>query len=605
MKESYSEDIASHAGPESCERIREGALEALTGETAGRAIEPRKQDKLWEADALMVGGRQHGADRKRRDPSCSHAVGEPWHAGTLPARKPGDPVPDPLEGRLGPRREPLRGKTAMDGHGKSDRSIVPEKSANKPGERKPAAEPMEGRERAEGNPREQTRRRTQSRERLQHALERIRKAVKEDRKMRLTNLWHHVCEIDRLREAYYGINRKGAPGVDEQTWRDYGEELENNLKVLSERLRNGSYRARPVRRQYIPKSDGRERPIGVPTLEDKIVQRATVEVLNVVYESEFKGFSYGFRPGRSAHNALDALYMGLMRRRVNWVLDADIRGYFDHIDHEWLIRFIEHRIADKRVIKHIRKWLCAGVLENGEWYRAEEGTPQGGSISPLLANIYLHYVFDLWINQWRKKQAAGEVIVVRYADDFIIGFQSKTEAERCLAELRERFAKFQLELHPEKTRLLEFGRYAAGNRKKKGEGKPETFDFLGFTHICDRTRKQGKFIVLRQTMRSRMQSKLRDLREESRSRLNRPVGETGQWLRSVLNGYYRYHAVPRNLPAMMSFYRRVGQMWHRALERRSHKGRVDWRRMCRLINRWLPAPRVMHPYPEHRRTVIT
>jgi group II intron reverse transcriptase/maturase len=423
--------------------------------------------------------------------------------------------------------------------------------------------------------------------------------------MRLTSLWHHVCEIDRLREAYYGINRNGAAGIDEQTWRGYGEELEVNLQKLSERLCHGTYRASPVRRQYIPKSDGRQRPIGVPTLEDKIVQRATVEVLNVVYEMDFKGFSYGFRPGRNAHHALDALYMALMKRRVNWVLDADIRGYFDHIDHEWLLRFIEHRIADKRVLRHIRKWLRAGVLEEGQWRRAEEGTPQGGSVSPLLANIYLHYVFDLWIGQWRKKEAAGEVIVVRYADDFIIGFQSKMEAERCLAALRERFAKFQLELHPEKTRLLEFGRYATESRKKRRKGKPETFDFLGFTHICDRTRRHGKFIVLRQSMRTRMQTKLRDLREELRRRLHQPVRATGQWLRSVLHGYYRYHAVPRNLPAMMSFYRRVGQMWHRALERRSHKGRIDWQRMYRLINRWLPAPRVMHPYPEHRLAVTT
>jgi group II intron reverse transcriptase/maturase len=493
----------------------------------------------------------------------------------------------------------------MDGDGKSDRSVVPQKSANKAGAGKPAAEPMEGRERAEGNPREQNRRRTQCRERLQHALERIRKAVKQDRKSRLTSLWHHVCEIERLREAYYGINRKGAAGVDEQTWRDYGEELELNLKKLSERLCNGTYRASPVRRQYIPKSDGRQRPIGVPTLEDKIVQRATVEVLNVVYERDFKGFSYGFRPGRSAHNALDALYMALMKRRVNWVLDADIRGYFDHIDHEWLLRFIEHRIADKRVIRHIRKWLRAGVLEDGKWTQAEEGTPQGGSISPLLANIYLHYVFDLWIEQWRKKEASGEVIVVRYADDFIIGFQNKLEAERCLTALRERMAKFQLELHPGKTRLLEFGRYATKSRKQRGKGKPETFDFLGFTHICDRTRRNGKFIILRQSMRSRMQTKLRELREELRCRLNHPVRETGQWLRSVLNGYYRYHAVPRNLPALLSFYRRVGQLWHRTLERRSHKGRVDWRRLYRLLNRWLPIPRIMHPYPEHRLAVTT
>jgi len=605
MKESYSEDLASHAGPESCERIREDAPEALTGGTAGRAIEPRNLLKLRGADALMAVGRQQGMNRDRQESSSPRAVEEPGHAATLPARKPGDPLTGPRREAAGPRREPQGGKTAANGQGKSDRSIRPKNLANKADERKPVAESREGRERAEGNPQEQTRVRTQSREALQHALARIRKAVKADRKGRLTSLWHHVCEVDRLREAYYGTNRNGAAGVDEQTWQEYGKELEGNLRSLSERLRKGSYRASPVRRQYIPKSDGRQRPIGVPTLEDKIVQRATVEVLNAVYEMDFKGFSYGFRPKRGAHNALDALYVALMRRQVNWVLDADIRGFFDHIDHEWLARFVEHRIADKRVVRHIGKWLRAGVLEEGKLTRQEEGTPQGGSISPLLANIYLHYVFDLWIDQWRSKKANGEVIVVRYADDFIIGFQSKMEAERCLAELRERLARFRLELHPEKTRLIEFGRYAVENRKKKGLGKPETFNFLGFTHICDRTHKNGRFIILRQTMRTRMKGKLLEIREELRRRLNRPVKETGQWLRSVLNGYYRYHAVPRNLPAMISFYRRVGQTWHRMLERRSHKGRIDWRRMYRLMNRHLPSPRVMHPYPEHRLAVTT
>lgn len=494
----------------------------------------------------------------------------------------------------------------MNGYGKSDEPIVPGKATNKADAQTAcAAEAPEGRGSVKGKPCEQTGPRAQNRNRLQHALKRIREAIVRDRGMRLTSLWHHVYDAGRLREAYHGINPDGAPGVDGQTWEEYGRNLEENLKRLSESLRTGKYRARPVRRQYIPKADGRQRPIGVPVLEDKIVQRAATEVLNEVYEREFKGFSYGFRPRRSQHGALDALYMGLMRKRVSWIVDADIRGFFDTIDHQWMLKFIAHRIGDKRVLRHIARWLKAGVMEEEKLTRSEEGTPQGGSISPLLSNIYLHYVLDLWVEQWRKRSARGEVIIVRYADDFVMGFQHREDAERFLTELKERLTRFSLSLHPEKTRLIEFGRNAAEQRKARGEGKPETFNFLGFTHICDKTRKRGKFIVLRQTMRKRMQAKLLEIKEELRGRMHESVPATGRWLKAVVGGYYRYHAVPRNLPAMMSFYRQIGRLWAATLRRRSHKAKLDWRRMYTIINRWIPSPHITHPYPEHRFGVTT
>jgi group II intron reverse transcriptase/maturase len=422
--------------------------------------------------------------------------------------------------------------------------------------------------------------------------------------MRFTALLHHVYNPDTLREAYFRLKRDAAPGVDGQTWRAYGEALEDNLRDLSERLQRGAYRAKPVRRVYIPKADGRQRPLGVPVLEDKIVQRATVEVLNAIYETDFLGFSYGFRPGRSQHNALDALYTGLLTKKVNWVLDADIRGFFDAIDHGWLVKFVEHRIADRRVVRLIQKWLNAGVLEDGTRTRSEEGTPQGGSVSPLLANIYLHYVFDLWVQWWRRTQARGDVIVVRYADDFVVGFQNKSEAERFLADLRERFRKFRLELHPDKTRLLEFGPFAAERRKRDGRGKPETFNFLGFTHICGKKRN-GRSTVLRQTIRTRLQAKLKAVKAELRRRWHDPIPVVGQWLRSVVSGHLRYYGVPMNGRALCVFRFEVGRLWYRALARRSHKGRVTWDRMRRLITQWLPPPRICHPYPLRRMGVIT
>ena len=488
------------------------------------------------------------------------------------------------------------------GRGKSDGSVVPEKPPNKA--EKSAAEAVEGREPAKGSLHEQNALRTQRRDSAHSALERVRQAAKGDRKQQFTALLHHVYDIERLRRAYFALERNAAAGVDGETWRHYGEKLEENLRDLSERLKRGAYRAKPVRRAYISKADGRQRPLGVPVLEDKVVQRAVVEVLNAVYEQDFVGFSYGFRPVRSPHQALDALTVGIMTKKVNWVLDADIRSFFDTLKHEWLVRFVEHRIADQRVVRLIQKWLAAGVLEDGKRTRSEVGTVQGGSVSPLLANIYLHYVFDLWAQRWRQRQAQGDVVVVRFADDFVVGFQHRHEAEQFLAELRERFAKFGLELHPDKTRLIEFGRYAAQNRRGRGDGKPETFDFLGFTHSCAKTRK-GTFTVLRQTMRKRWQAKLRALKDELKRRMHDPIQQVGAYLRSVVTGHFRYFGVPMNGLALSAFRRAVGRVWWRVLRRRSQGNHLPWRRMRRHVGRWLPTPRICHPYPLVRFGVIT
>jgi len=490
----------------------------------------------------------------------------------------------------------------MNGQGQSDRPVVPAKFPNNAGQ--PAAEGMEGRGLAKGNPSQQNVPRAQNRDGARSALERVREVAERDKTVRFTTLLHHVYNIEHLRAAYYALKRGAAPGIDGETWEHYGQALEANLADLSGRLKRGAYRARPVKRAYIPKADGRQRPLGIPTLEDKLVQRTTVEVVNAIYETDFLGFSYGFRPGRSPHHALDALYTGLLTRKVNWVLDADIRGFFDAIDHGWLVKFVEHRIADRRVVRLIQKWLNAGVLEDGTRTWSEEGTPQGGSASPLLANVYLHYAFDLWAQRWRKKQAHGDIIVVRYADDFIVGFQHRADAERFLTDLRERLAKFRLELHPEKTRLLEFGPFAADNRRRAGQGKPETFNFLGFTHICGKKRN-GRFTVVRQTIRKRVQAKLSEVKAELRRRLHDPIPVVGAWLRQVVSGHTRYYGVPMNSPAIVMFRFQVGWLWHRALARRSHTGHVSWERMRRLIERWLPPARICHPYPLRRLGVVT
>lgn len=489
-------------------------------------------------------------------------------------------------------------KTVTHGRGKSDGLIVPAKAPNKESAAL-SAEVLEGSGPAKGNSAEQNKVRTQRRAALQSELSRIREAAKRDRKQQFTALWHHVYSVDRLREAYFGLKRNAAAGVDGETWDNYRRDLENNIAALSACLKNGAYRAKPVRRIYIPKPDGRQRPIGVTTLEDKIVQRATAEVLESIYETDFLGFSYGFRRGRGQHNALDAVAVGIRKKKVRWILDADIRGFFDAISHEWLMKFIEHRIGDGRVHRHVMKWLNAGIIESDELTKTKDGTPQGGSISPLLANIYLHYVFDLWAQQWRKRHAKGEMMIVRYADDAVVGFNSKDDADAFLVALRERFQKFNLELNEEKTRIIEFGLYAKDNRRARGEGKPETFNFLGFTHMCGYTSK-GRFMVLRQTMRDRMRRKLDRVKLELRRHINAPVWKIGKWLGRVLQGHYNYYGVPMNGPSLHLFHRRITHLWRKALERRSQKARVRWSRMKRIAEKWLPQPRIVHPHPRDR-----
>jgi RNA-directed DNA polymerase len=498
----------------------------------------------------------------------------------------------------------------MNGRRKSDRPVVATKPANKVGAtaHKVAAamaERVERRGLAKGKPPGQNTNRAQDREVVQSALVRIRQAAVKDKQAKFTSLMHHIYNLSMLREAYFALKRDAAPGVDGETWRQYRENLESNLADLSARLRRGAYRAKPVRRAFLTKDDGRQRPLGVTALEDKIAQRATVEVLNGIYETDFLGFSYGYRPGKSPHHALDALYTALLTRRVNWVLDGDISSFFDGLDHEWLTKFVEHRVADQRVVRLIRKWLNAGVLEEGEWSCSEEGTPQGGSASPLLANVYLHYVFDLWVQHWRKTKAKGDVIVVRWADDFVVGFEHQADAARFHHELAERFAKFKLKLHPEKTRVIEFGYYAANNRKRRGKGKPETFNFLGFTHICGKKRSNGMFTVLRRTMSKRKRAKLKEVKQELRKRMHHRVAEVGKWLRSVVEGHNRYYGVPSNQHSLSSFRFQVVAHWYWSLRRRSQTRKLTWTQMVPLANRWLPPPTLHHPYPLRRLGVIT
>src|SRR5262245_28896195 len=470
----------------------------------------------------------------------------------------------------------------MHGHEKSDSVIVAWKPANKvlrpaveQSVAEPAtAEPVEPRAETEGNADQQSTCRAQSRISVSQALERIRKVARERKKERFTALFHHIS-VDLLEEAFYELKEDAAPGVDRLAWTDYEADLECKLEDLHDRVQRGAYRALPSRRVYIPKPGGRQRPLAVAALEDKIVQRAVVTLLNAIYEENFLGFSYGFWPGRGTHDALDALCVGIHSRKVSWILDADIRSFFDTVSQEWLIRFVEHRIGDRRIIGLIRKWLKAGVLEDGVVAVSDKGTGQGAVISPLLANIYLHYALDLWVMRWRRREATGDMIIVRYADDFIIGFQHEADARRFLDEMRERLRKFALSLHPEKTRLIEFGRFAAERRKRRGLGKPETFNFLGFTFICGRTR-QDKFQIKRKTRRNRMRAKLKMIKEEMWRRMHQPIPEQGKWLGRVVSGYFDYHAVPTNGRALAVFGHHVTDLWRHTLRRRSQKDRITW-----------------------------
>ncbi len=489
----------------------------------------------------------------------------------------------------------------MHANRKSDEFVVPATSANN-GAAEASAESIEERNSAKRNVEQAALHRTLGqKQRKSRGLHGVREAARKDGTLKFTALLHHVHE-DCLREAFFDLKKTAAVGVDGVTWQEYERNLEANIADLHDRIHRGAYRAQPSRRAWILKPDGRQRPLGIASLEDKIVQQALLWVLQSIYEQDFLGFSYGFRPGRSQHDALDALSVAITSKRVNWILDADIEGFFDGIDHEWLVKFLEHRIGDRRVLRLIRKWLCAGVSDEGEWSKTTVGVPQGSVISPLLSNVFLHYVFDLWIEWWRKNRCRGDVIVVRYADDFVIGFESHGEATACLEDLRTRFAKFGLKLHEGTTRLIEFGRYATERRGRRGEGRPKTFDFLGFTHKCGKTRKRGWFAIHRHSMAKRMRATLRKIKAELRKRMHRPVGETGRWLRSVVQGWLNYHAVPSNSHRICRFVDAVTRHWLAVLRRRSQRGRRGWtwERMQRLARLHLPRPRIVHPYPDQR-----
>ena len=484
----------------------------------------------------------------------------------------------------------------MHGGEKSDLAVVAVKPANESGQ--PEEERAEPRARAKENAAQQRTRRAQERASVSQGLDRIRKAARERKQERFTTLLHHV-DVGMLRTAFYALRKDAAPGADGLTWQDYEANLDRRIEDLHERVHRGTYRAQPSRRRFIPKPDGRQRPLAIAALEDKIVQRAVVMVLNAIYEEDFLGLSYGFRPGRSQHDALDALVTGIGNTKVNWILDADIRSFFDMVSQEWLIRFVEHRVGDRRIIRLIQKWLRAGILEDEVVTVSERGTGQGSVISPLLANIYLHYAFDLWANRWRRREATGDMIVVRYADDIVVGFEHEADARRFLDMMRARLEEFALTLHPEKTRLIEFGRHAAARREKRGLGRPETFNFLGFTMICGKSRR-GKFLLWRKSRRDRLQAKLVVLKEELRRRMHQPIPRQGEWLRGVVSGWFNYHAVPTNTRSLRTFRDCVVRLWLRALRRRGQRDKTTWERMKRLADDYLPKPRILHPWPEQR-----
>jgi group II intron reverse transcriptase/maturase len=594
MKVQYGKEVANHSGPESCVGAREGAGETLTGETGRSGIEPRNQES--GAPTLLSvaeGNTEQGANRKSCDgPARSetlHTSGSllhgSWEVSIVPDEQ--------SSGSTGKAhgRKPV--KEAVE---KSDSLIVPKKPSNKGAN---PAEMVEGRSEAKGNAEQTPASRTLSRNSCASTgLQRVREAARRDRRLRFSALLHHITP-QLLVDSFYSLQRNAAAGVDGVRWREYEEILAQRVPVLHRLIHTGAYRATPSRRVYIPKADGRQRPLGIASIEDKVVQQAVVTVLCAIYEEDFLGFSYGFRTGRGQHNALDALTVGIKSQRVNWILDADIRSFFDEIDHEWMLRFLEHRIADGRILSLIRKWLKAGVIENGCRLPAVKGTPQGAVISPLLANIYLHYAFDQWVQHWRKQPGRGTVIVVRYADDSVMGFETAHAARQFLDEVRERFAKFGLALHPDKTRLFEFGRFASDRRRRRGQERPETFDFLGFTHCCG-TDRQGRFQVIRVTSKKRMRATLTAIRDTLHRRRHEPVPVIGAWLTRVLSGYFEYHAVPTNLKRLEGFRTEVCRAWRHALLRRSQRHRLNWERFNRLTRKYVPPCRVRHPYPEER-----
>ena len=601
MKESYTEGLASHSDPESCGGVRKDAAEALTGAHTGRVLSPENFCNQG-ADDVKKSGRQNTCMRHGEcasGPAWSETSGTCGNSMRENRESPQLPTGNGPMGRAGKAESR---KSAMHGCRQSYNSIVPAKPSNKVAQA--TAEVVEERELTKENTPRQNIPRTQCRKNgMPSALERVRQAAQRSRNEKFSSLMHHITP-ERLNVSFLELKKNAKPGVDGVTWKQYAKDLDNNVENLYLRLQNGAYRVKPSRRTYIPKPDGRQRPLGIAALEDKIVQRATAEVLNAIYEVDFLGFSYGFRPGRQAHQALDALAIGIRYKKVNWILDADVRDYFGSIDHNWMIKFMEHRIADKRMLRLIRKWLKAGVIEDGKWFASEEGSPQGASISPLLSNVCLHYVLDMWVQQWRQRCSRGEVIIVRWADDFVVGFQYKDDAERFHTELRDRFKKFSLELHPDKTRLIRFGRFARENSKRlDGRKKPETFNFLGFTHCCSLNRK-GKFVIRRITTKKRLKAKLHAVKIELRRRMHQSIGEQAKWLSSVIRGYYQYHAIPRNYKAISTFRYLIKCMWYKTLKHRSQKSRLNWKRMEKIAEAVLPRPRILHPWPEQRYAAI-
>lgn len=609
MKVPYFEGLAPHKGPESCAGSREAVGEALTGEHTGQPLSGEIATSERRRSPLM---RKATAERALcASPHLRSALSETLcMCGSLLCGNweiLSSSCENGSQERLGKRN---RNPCVYDGK-RSDASIVPEKLLNNDADSKASAETAEGRgalmrntiQPATPGTQRPTKAITVTRTGWKGAsagLQRVRKVAARDKRCRFTALLHHVS-VDLLRTSYYALKKEAAAGVDGVSWGEYQQEdFEKKLHRLYDRIHKGTYRALPSRRVYIPKSDGKVRPLGIAAIEDKIVQYAVATVLSAIYEVDFKGFSYGFRPKVGCHDALDALYVGIETKKVNWILDADIQSFFDSISHEWMLRFLEHRIADKRIIALVSKWLRAGISEGGKLSKMSAGTPQGAVISPLLANIFLHYVLDLWVDAWRKTKAMGDVIIVRYADDSVIGFQHKHEAENFLTLLGERLQKFSLALHPEKTRLIEFGRYAAASRRGRGEGKPESFDFLGFTHICSVTRKRKWFKILRITAKKRFRAKLASLKVALKIRMHEPVEDTGKWLQRAIRGYYQYFAVPDNTMTLSSFKLALKRIWLRTLRRRGQRKPMTWEVFNTFANKWIPDPTPLHPYPSVR-----
>ena len=603
MKVRHRKGIANHPGPESCGGAREGVVEALTGESAGQPLS--REIRQSGAPTLLSEAEGHIGEGATREPSAS-----PTRSKTLSMRR-SSPNRN-CEISSAPAAQLAAGGSGKaigrtpDIHAgeKSDACVVPMNDPNNGAASKPAqAEGPEGRRAAKSNTEAPPASRTQRRNRASMGLDGVREAARAakaaGKQVRFTALLHHVTP-QLLRDSFMQLKRNAAAGVDGMRWREYEEGLDDRIGRLWDAVHAGRYRALPSRRVYIPKADGKQRPLGIAALEDKIVQQAVVTVLTPIYEANFLGFSYGFRPGRNQHQALDAVVVGMLAKRVNWVLDADIKAFFDTVDHAWMMRFLGHRIGDTRVLRLIRKWLTAGVVENGQKTDVRVGTPQGAVISPLLANIYLHYVFDLWAHQWRGRHARGDVMIVRYADDSVLGFESKAEVDRFLEDLKVRFAQFGLTLNEDKTRVLQFGRFAAQARAKQGLPKPPTFNFLGFTHICGKSRSNGWFQLKRLTSAQRMRARLKAIRQALTRRMHAPIPEVGRWLRRVVQGYFNYHGVPGNVDRLDAFRKDVSRAWLHALRRRGQRGRMPWTRFAVLVDRYLPRARVLHPYPHQR-----